>query len=120
MSKKKKGPTLAPVATKPAKAAKDTTPKTEAPTAKRGEPKAPKKARRSGLNAAATVLAAAGKPMTVKDIVDAATTQKLWASEGKTPYATVYAAIIREIAAKGLASRFRKTAPGQFEFVKPS
>jgi len=33
-----------------------------------------------------------------------------WRTNGKTPAATIYAAIIREIATKGNASRFRNVA----------
>jgi len=39
----------------------------------------------------------------------------LWKTSGKTPAATLYAAIIREIAAKGKEARFRKVGRGQFE-----
>jgi len=41
----------------------------------------------------------------------------LWHTNGKTPAATIYAAIIREIASKGNASRFRKVARGKFELA---
>lgn len=71
----------------------------------------------SGLDAAAKILAEAGKPMNVKDVVAIALESKLWATDGATPAATVYAAIIREISAKGAESRFRKTAKGMFEFA---
>ena len=37
-----------------------------------------------------------------------------WKSDGKTPHATVYSAIIREIAAKGKESRFKKVDRGRF------
>jgi hypothetical protein len=41
--------------------------------------------------------------------------KNLWASpNGKTPAATLYAAILREVTTKGTASRFTKTAPGKF------
>jgi hypothetical protein len=41
--------------------------------------------------------------------------KKLWTSPGgKTPEATLYAAIIREIAAKGTAARFKKHERGVF------
>ena len=85
------------------------------------QPKAPKAAKprkdrpMSGLDAAAKVLADAGEPMRVKDIVAAAAKKGLWQSKnGKTPEATVYAAIIREIAAKGAESRFEKKDRGLF------
>jgi len=37
-----------------------------------------------------------------------------WKTGGKTPSATVYAAIIREIAKKGDASRFARAERGKF------
>jgi hypothetical protein len=41
--------------------------------------------------------------------------KKLWTSPGgKTPQATLYSAIIREIAVKAKESRFKKTDRGQF------
>ena len=75
----------------------------------------PKPKRVSALDAAAQVLADAGEPMRAKEMIEAMTAQGLWASpNGKTPEATLYAAIIREIAAKGDAARFRKVERGQF------
>ena len=65
-------------------------------------PKAePKKARKMGaLDAAAIVLADAGKPMRSKDLIAEMAKRGLWTSPGgKTPEATLYAAILREIAA---------------------
>jgi len=90
-----------------------------AETAPATEPKARKKAERkdgtmSGLDAAAKVLADAGGPLNCKTIVERAIEKGLWKSGGKTPSATVYAAIIREIAKKGDASRFSKTERGMF------
>jgi hypothetical protein len=39
----------------------------------------------------------------------------LWTSPGgKTPHATLYAAILREIQVKGKEARFKKTERGQF------
>jgi len=77
-----------------------------------GEPK-PK--RPSGLDAAAQVLEEAGQPMTAKQIVAAAEAKGYWRSPGgKTPDRTLYAAIAREIAAKGADSRFRKVERGKF------
>jgi len=68
-----------------------------------------------GLDAAVTVLAEAGKPMNTADMVKRMLELKLWKTSGKTPAATIYAAIIREIAAKGKDARFRKTDRGHFE-----
>jgi hypothetical protein len=77
--------------------------------------KADKPNRTSGLDAAAKVLEESGEPMTAKEMVEAAEAKGYWKSPGgKTPHATVYSAIIREIAAKGDASRFVKTERGKF------
>jgi hypothetical protein len=72
----------------------------------------------SGLDAAAKVLADAGKPLTAQEIVDAMLAKGLWKTGGKTPHATIYAAMIREIAKKGSNGRFRKTDRGHFTVVK--
>jgi hypothetical protein len=77
--------------------------------------KEPKEKRMSGLDAAAKVLEESGKPMTAKEMVEAAETKGYWKSPGgKTPHATVYSAIIREIKAKGKESRFSKADRGKF------
>ena len=78
-------------------------------------PKAPKPKRVSALDAAAQVLAASEVPMRAKEMIAAMEAKKLWTSPGgKTPEATLYAAIIREIAAKGTAARFKKHERGVF------
>lgn len=69
-----------------------------------------------GLDAAAIVLKKAGVPMTCKEVWAKIDEQKLWFTEGKTPEATIYSAILREIKAKGKDARFRKAARGKFEF----
>jgi hypothetical protein len=51
-------------------------------------------------------------------LVDRVLAGGTWKTDGKTPEATIYAAIIREIRAKGAESRFRKTERGHFEAVK--
>ena len=54
--------------------------------------------------------------MHAQEMIVAMAEQGLWESpNGKTPHATLYAAIIREVATKGDAARFRKTERGQFE-----
>jgi len=69
----------------------------------------------SQIAAAVEVLTIAGEPMTCKAMVEAMSAKNLWASPGgKTPEATLYAAILREIAAKGKEARFTKAAPGLF------
>ncbi|GIK10598.1 MAG: winged helix-turn-helix domain-containing protein [Phycisphaerae bacterium] len=75
----------------------------------------PKPKRVSALDAAAQVLADAGQPMRAKEMIEAMAERGLWSSPGgKTPEATLYAAIIREIATKGDAARFCKVERGQF------
>lgn len=84
-------------------------------------PKAePKKARKMGaLDAAAIVLADAGKPMRSKDLIAEMAKRGLWTSPGgKTPEATLYAAILREIGAKGTAARFARAGKGEFASTK--
>ena len=68
----------------------------------------------SGLDAAAQVLGDAGEALGCADIVQRMLERRLWSTSGKTPAATINAAIIREIAAKGDQSRFRKTGRGLF------
>jgi len=48
----------------------------------------------SGLDAAAKVLAEAGEPLNCKAIVERAFEAGHWQSEGKTPAATIYAAVL--------------------------
>ena len=68
----------------------------------------------SGLDAAAMVLAASKVPMKATDMLAEIQKRGLWTSKGKTPEATLYAAIIREIAAKGKDARFKKHDRGLF------
>ncbi len=77
--------------------------------------KEPKPKRVSALDAAVLVLAASDVPMRAKELIAAMEAKGLWTSPGgKTPEATLYAAIIREIAAKGTAARFKKHERGVF------
>lgn len=71
----------------------------------------------SALDAAAQVLQAEGKPMQSQALIDAMAAQGLWSSpNGKTPAATLYAAILREINTKAGQARFKKVDRGQFVF----
>ena len=79
--------------------------------------KGPARPRRGCLAAAVEVLRDADEAMSAKAIVTAALGRGLWSTNGKTPEATLYAAIIREIAKKGDGSRFRKAARGRFELA---
>jgi hypothetical protein len=114
---KPKAPTAGRDATKPKKGT-TTAPKPEDATrAKQGEtaPKAKtaKTKRLSALDLAAKVLAEAKEPLNAKAITDGVLAAG-WQTTGKTPQATLYAAIIREIAAKGTKSRFAKLERGMF------
>jgi len=88
--------------------------------ATKGEPKPKKDAkpkRVSALDAAAQVLAKAGKPMRAQELIAAMAEQNLWKSPGgATPHATLYAAMLREIGAKGKDARFTKVDRGLFAF----
>jgi len=73
----------------------------------------------SALDAAAQVLAKAGRPMRAQELIAEMAEQGLWKSPGgKTPHATLYAAMMREERDKGGESRFRKVDRGQFAFNK--
>lgn len=93
---------------------KATEPKAAKPKAtKTTKPAKPKKT--SALDAAARVLAEAGTPMTCPELIEAMAAKNLWKSPGgKTPAATLYAAIAREIKVKGNDARFMKTERGKF------
>ena len=69
----------------------------------------------SALDAAAQVLAKAGKPMRAQELIAAMAGQGLWKSpSGKTPHATLYAAMLREIGKQGNSARFKKVDRGMF------
>ena len=69
----------------------------------------------SALDAAAKVLSELKKPMNTREMIEAMAANGSWTSPGgKTPHATLYSAILREIAAKGKDARFVKTERGKF------
>ncbi len=69
--------------------------------------------RPSGLDLAAKALAQSKEPLGAKDLAERVI--KLgWQTKGKTPEATLYSAITREIKAKGNDSRFAKAGKGLF------
>lgn len=69
----------------------------------------------SCLDAAARVLAEAGEPLNAKQMIEAITSKGYWTSPGgKTPHATLYSAILREIKTKGTDARFAKAERGKF------
>jgi hypothetical protein len=70
----------------------------------------------SQLDAAAKVLGEATEPMTTKEMVETMAARGYWSSPGgKTPHATLYSAILRELQSKGESSRFIKTDRGHFK-----
>jgi hypothetical protein len=76
---------------------------------------ATKAGRLSALDAAARVLEEAGQPMTCAEMIAAMAEKGYWASPGgKTPSATLYSAILRELQTKPGTSRFVKTERGKF------
>ncbi|MFV0443346.1 MAG: winged helix-turn-helix domain-containing protein [Planctomycetaceae bacterium] len=69
----------------------------------------------SQLDAAVKVLTESGEPMTTKAMIEAMAAKGYWTSPaGKTPAQTLYAAITREITAKGTEARFQKADRGLF------
>jgi hypothetical protein len=96
----------------PAPKAKATTKRAAKKVATNGEPKAKKL---SAIDAAAQVLAETKQPMNTREMIAAMTEKSLWTSPGgKTPHATLYSAILREINIKGTDARFAKTERGKF------
>ena len=86
-------------------------------TAKKAAPK--KAGKMSALDAAAKVLSESKETMNTKEMIEVMTAKGYWRSPGgKTPHATLYSAIIREISGKGKDSRFMKTERGKFTLAK--
>jgi len=98
---------------------------TAAKTAKKAKPAKAKKAapakdgkKLSQIDAAMRVLAEAKGPMNCRAMVEAMRAKGYWDSpNGKTPEATLYAAILRDLR-KGQAARFVKADRGQFGLNK--
>lgn len=109
------GGILVEIAPPPAKASKKPG---KAKTAKNAKAEAKSK-KMSALDAAAKVLADAGEPMNAKALIEAMAKKGLWTSPGgKTPHATLFAAILREINTKGKEARFTKASKGHFAATK--
>ena len=105
----------APKATKTAKAAPAKKAPASKPAAKKAKAAEPKEKKVSAIDAAAKLLASAKEPMNCKALIDVMAAKGLWTSPGgKTPHATLYSAILREINVKGKKARFKKTDRGQF------
>jgi hypothetical protein len=109
MSKK----TTKKTAAKTAKATKATPQKATKAPPKKGEGKL------SALDAAAKVLADSKEPLNTKAMIEQMAAKGLWTSPGgKTPHATLYSAILREINDKGADARFVKADRGLFTIKK--
>ena len=106
MSATKTKKTKAPKATKTAKA----------PRARKSKPAGEAKPKKlSAIDAAAQLLAKSGEQMSTRQMIEAMAAKGLGTSPGgKTPHATLYSAILREINEKGKDSRFTKTERGKF------
>jgi hypothetical protein len=121
MSAKKTTKPAAAKTTKAAKAkpAKAKMPKAAVPAKATKTRKAKPAGKMSAIDAAAKVLADAREPMNCKVLIEAMATKGLWTSPGgKTPHATLYSAILREINEKGNDARFVKVERGQFAAKK--
>jgi hypothetical protein len=69
----------------------------------------------SALDAAARVLAEAQQALSCAQMIESMAARGYWSSPaGKTPQATLYAAILREIHTKAGQARFQKTERGKF------
>ena len=81
------------------------------------ESKAPVSGKLSQIAAAERVLAEANEPMTCKAMVEAMSDKGYWSSPGgKTPEATLYASILRNLK-KGKEARFTKVDRGLFSLA---
>ncbi len=89
-------------------AAKKTT--TKKATARKQAPQ-----KMSALDAAAKVLSESKEPLRSQEMIEQMAAKGYWKSPGgKTPAATLSAAIMREINTKGKDARFKKTDRGLF------
>ena len=88
--------------------------KPKAKTKKVAKSNEPTKKRLSALDAAFKVLSETSVPLNTIQLVEAMSTKGYWTSPGgKTPHATLYIAILRDLS-KGDESRFVKTERGRF------
>jgi hypothetical protein len=122
-SKAAKGKTKKTSSATPASANKSKAAPKAAAKARRAEPM---KAARDGvakkmsaIDAAAKVLGEASEAMNCQEMIKAMGEKGYWISPGgKTPHATLYSAILREITAKGKDARFKKAERGKFALAQ--
>jgi hypothetical protein len=75
----------------------------------------------SALDAAAKVLDGAAGPLNCQEMIQQMAAKGYWTSPGgKTPQATLFSAILREIQTKGDRSRFEKAERGKFTLRQTS
>src|SRR5262249_46793639 len=87
------------------------------PKRQRKAPAAPKERKGSALDAAGKVLAEEGRPMSCQELIGVMAAKGYWPSPGgQTPSATLYSAILRELATKGGKARFAKVGRGRFAY----
>ncbi len=69
----------------------------------------------SALDAAAKVLSESKEPLRTKEMIERMAAKGYWKSPGgRTPAATLFAAMTREINTKGKSARFKKVGRGLF------
>jgi len=66
------------------------------------------------LDAAAVVLRETKSALTTREIIEIVVSRGLWESTGATPWATLNAALNRDIQTNGAKSHFKKTERGRF------
>ena len=116
MTAKKKRTSPDPAAKKrtPANgAAPSTSKRVSPPVAAQTASAAPSKS--SALDAAARVLRESGQPLSCPELIEQMAAKGYCTTPGgKTPHATLYSSIAREIRDKGKDSRFKKSERGKF------
>ena len=87
-----------------------------APSKRRRKAPAAAKAKKiSAVEASVQALAEAGQALTCQEMIATMAAKGYWTSPGgKTPHATLYSAILREITTQGASSRFVKAERGKF------
>jgi len=68
----------------------------------------------NSLDAVEKVLSDAGEPLHYEEITKRILKQRLWKTEGKTPWATISARLSTDVKKNGAKSRFQRTAPGMY------
>jgi hypothetical protein len=81
----------------------------------RRQKKAKGEKKMSAIDAAAKLLTETGQAMNCQQLIQTMAEKGLWSSPGgKTPAATLYSSILRELQTKGKDARFKKTERGMF------